>query len=129
MSLGLHDVYGELYQQLQLHRILPRYRYRASNPVLLHTVMARIAIPDSKCASVRHLGQDFGAQLSLEKMYRMMDHLSEEVPRQRRQRLAVKNAQQLFQKPLDVLFFDLTALYFELFVVDELKQPGYSKDA
>ena len=91
--------------------------------------MARIAIPDSKCASVRHLGQDFGAQLSLEKMYRMMDHLSEEVPRQRRQRLAVKNAQQLFQKPLDVLFFDLTALYFELFVVDELKQPGYSKDA
>ena len=129
VSLGIYDVYGELYQQVQLHRILPRYRYQASNPALFYTVMARIANPDSKRASVRRLGEEFGVRLSLEKVYRMMDYLSEEVPLQRLQRWAAKNAQQQLQEPLDVLFFDCTTLYFESFVEDELKQPGDSKDA
>ena len=43
--------------------------------------------------------------------------------------LAGHQAQALLGGPVRVLFFDCTTLYFESFSEDELKQPGYSKDA
>ena len=58
---GIHEVYGATYRQLGFDKLLPRSRYRASHDSLLHTVMARIANPDSKRGSVRRLEQDFGA--------------------------------------------------------------------
>ena len=43
--------------------------------------------------------------------------------------LAGAQAKALLGGPLRVLFFDCTTLYFESFTEDDLKQPGYSKDA
>ena len=126
--LGVHEVYGALYGELGLDAILPRSRYRASNRALFHIVMARIANPVSKRASVRSLEDDFGVRLPLERVYRMMDHLTD-VRIDRLQLLARNQAQDLLNRPLDVLLFDCTTLYFESFVSDGLKQPGYSKDA
>lgn len=128
VTLGIHDVYGAIYEQLQLHRILPQYRYTASNRALFHTVMARIANPDSKRASVRRLEQQFGVSVALERIYRMMDQLDEKKI-ERLQRIAADQVRCLFPEPVKVLFFDCTTLYFESFVDDELRQPGYSKDA
>ena len=90
--------------------------------------MARIANPVSKRASVHCLEEDFGVRLPLERVYRMMDHLTD-ARIQRLQQLARNQAQDLLNRPLDVLLFDCTTLYFESFVSDGLKQPGYSKDA
>ena len=128
MVLGVHEVYGALYGELGLDAVLPRSRYRASNRALFHIVMARIANPVSKRASVRSLEDDFGVRLPLERVYRMMDHLTD-ARIDRLQRLARNQAQDLLNRPLDVLLFDCTTLYFESFVSDGLKQPGYSKDA
>ena len=74
---GIHEVYGRIYRELGLDRVLPAGRQRMSNRVLYHTVMARIANPDSKRASVRRLERDFGVHVPLEKVYRMMDRLDE----------------------------------------------------
>ncbi len=128
MVLGVHEVYGALYGELGLDAVLPRSRYRASNRALFHIVMARIANPVSKRASVRSLEDDFGVRLPLERVYRMMDHLTD-ARIDRLQLLARNQAQDLLNRPLDVLLFDCTTLYFESFVSDGLKQPGYSKDA
>ena len=72
---GVHEVYGEMYRHLGLDRLLPRSRYRASHDALFHTVMARLANPDSKQGSVRRLEEEFGISLPLEKVYQMMDRL------------------------------------------------------
>ena len=61
---GVHEVYGEIYWQLGLDRLLPHARYRASHNALFHTAMARIANPDSKRGSVRRLEEDFGSSLA-----------------------------------------------------------------
>ena len=125
---GIHEVYGQLYRELDLHWLLPVSRYRASSEALFQCVMARIANPKSKRASVRLLEEDFGVRLPLEKVYRMMDQL--DMSRvERLQKLSGAAAESLLAEPLDLLFFDCTTLYFESFVADELKQPGYSKDA
>lgn len=125
---GIHAVYGAMYQTLGLDRLLPAWRYRASHKTLYHSVMARLANPDSKRASVRALEEDFGVQVSLPQVYRMMD-LLDDTCIERLNTLAGEQAQALLGGALRVLFFDCTTLYFESFTEDDLKQPGYSKDA
>ena len=125
---GIHAVYGALYEELGLPRLLPRYRYPASQRALFHSVMARLANPGSKRHSVRLLEEDFGVQLPLEQVYRMMDQWDEQRIA-RLNTLAGEQAQALLGGPLTVLFFDCTTLYFESFTEDALKQKGYSKDA
>lgn len=125
---GIHAVYGAVYESLGLDRLLPAWRYRASHKALFHSVMARLANPDSKRASVRALAADFGVQASLPQVYRMMDLLDEDRI-ERLNALAGQAAKALLGGTLRVLFFDCTTLYFESFTEDALKQPGYSKDA
>ena len=127
VKVGFHEVYGELYRQLKFDRLLSPARYRASHQVLMDIVMARIAEPLSKRASVHFLARRFGVALPLEKVYRMMDLLDDKKV-QRLKTFATRAAQALFRQPLDVLFFDCTTLYFESLHEDELKQYGYSKD-
>ena len=124
---GIHEVYGEVYQQLGFDKLLPSHRYKASHEALFHCVMARIANPDSKRKSVRTLGEDFGVHLNLEKVYRMMDQLDDKRVETLKHGVA-QHSQSLLKGPLDVLFFDCTTLYFESFTEDDLKQNGYSKD-
>ena len=125
--LGIHEVYGEVYRQLGFDSLLPASRYRASNEALFHSVLARIANPNSKRGSVRLLEQDFGVSLSLEKIYRMMDQLNDNRIDLLRKKVC-QSTQALLGRPITVLFFDCTTLYFESFSEDELKQNGYSKD-
>lgn len=124
---GIHEVYGEMYHQLGFDSLLPAHRYRASSNALFHTVMARIANPDSKRGSVRLLEEDFGVSLSLEKIYRMMDQL-DDVRIDTLRRKVCQSTQTVLGRPVTVLFFDCTTLYFESFSEDDLKQNGYSKD-
>ena len=63
---GVHRIYGQIYQELGLHRLLPVSRYRSSNQALRHCVMVRLANPQSKRASVDQLEQDMGVHLPLE---------------------------------------------------------------
>ena len=125
---GIHAVYGAVYESLGLDRLLPAWRYTASNRALCHSVLARLANPQSKRASARVLEDDFGVRLSLEQVYRMMD-LWDDDRIARLNALAGAQAQALLGGPLRVLFFDCATLYFESFTEDALKQPGYSKDA
>ena len=126
--VGIHEIYGAMYKELGLDRILPMSRYHSSHWVLFHTVMARIANPQSKRESSRFLEEDFGVHISLEKIYRMMDRL--DIKRiDKIKRLSGQAAQKVFKEPLKVLFFDCTTLYFESIIEDELRQKGYSKDA
>jgi len=89
--------------------------------------MARIANPTSKRASVNNFEVDFGVNLNLQKVYRMMDKLDEDAC-ERVQSSAYQTVAELFGGKVDVIFFDATILYFESFTEDELKQNGFSKD-
>lgn len=126
--VGIHEIYGAIYKELGLDRILPISRYRSSHWVLFHTVMARIANPQSKREISRFLEEDFGVHISLEKIYRMMDLLDAKRI-DKIKRLSGQAVQKVFKEPLKILFFDCTTLYFESIIEDELRQKGYSKDA
>lgn len=125
---GIYDVYGKVYDDLDFNRVLKNpARQKSAVKILRHIVLARIANPQSKRASVSMLEKNFGVQINLERVYRMMDKLDDQVV-ERIQSCAHAETLSLLQQKINVVFFDCTTLYFESFIEDELKQLGFSKD-
>lgn len=125
---GIHDVYGSLFDDL-------RYKYTFPNParqemvakIFKDIVLARIANPKSKRATVDMLEEDFGVTIPLHKVYRMMDKL-DDTAIERLKDITFKNTRDLYGGKIDVIFYDATTIYFESFTEDELRKCGYSKD-
>lgn len=126
--IGIHEAYGKIYEELGFQHVFSypsRQKYNAN--LLEQMVMARIANPQSKRASVKMLERDFGISIPLHKIYRMMDSMDDKTI-SRIQDVAYHSAMNLLGQKVNVLFYDCTTLYFESFSEDELKQNGYSKD-
>ncbi|MBS0621719.1 MAG: IS1634 family transposase [Verrucomicrobia bacterium] len=119
---GFHDVFGTLFDQLGFHHILSG-PYRE---ILREVVLARIASPTSKMETQQVLAADFGRDIALDRIYRMMDALIEQ--KAAVQRKVFSATEQLCFGKIEVLLFDVTTLYFESTAEDELRAFGYSKD-
>ena len=124
---GIKGVCGAVYEQLGFHTLIQGTKKDEQwNDILKYCVLSRVAHPDSKKKTVETLREDFNERVPLEKMYRMMDRLYPNL--QRVKDLVTQNTLSLFNQEVDVLFFDVTTLYFESFEEDDLRQFGFSKD-
>ncbi len=124
---GIGDVFGKLYTDLGLGDIISGSRKDSQwNAVLKTCVLARLANPASKLRTASLLEQDYGIRLPLEKIYRMMDCLA--VCESSVKSRIAETTRSLFPDKVDVLFFDVTTLYFENFTPDGLREFGFSKD-
>jgi len=126
--VGIHDIYGYIYDYLGFSNLFsnPARRVHAAK-ILRDVVLARIAFPKSKRASVEFLAEKFGLVLELEHVYQMMDKMDDHFFN-KIQQAALGAALKLSGGKLRILFYDATTLYFESFTEDELKSNGYSKD-
>lgn len=126
ITVGVHEAFGKIYDQLGFDNLLG-VRKASSSRNLRNIVMARISNPASKRGSVADLAEDFGINISLDSVYRMMDAIEGKVIDKARG-LAYQSARQLLGEEISLLFYDCTTLYFESFTEDDLKRCGYSKD-
>jgi hypothetical protein len=119
---GIQDIYGKLFEDLGFSDILAeKYQH-----TLKSVVLARLANPCSKRATSAFLEKDFGIQIPLEKIYRMMDQLHPKIQLVKKTTLAATKS--LFKDKINIAFFDVTTLSFESKQVDDLRTFGYSKD-
>jgi len=125
---GIHDIYGALFDQLGYADIFENpTQQKKLVETFRHVVLARIANPKSKLASVSMLEENFGVTLNLQYVYRMMDHLDEKTI-EKLNEITYQNTLSLFGEKIDIIFFDATTIYFESFNSDELRDMGFSKD-
>lgn len=125
---GIHDVYGKLFDDLGYSKVLASpARNKMVVRILKDIVAARIANPASKRASVLKLEEDFGITIDLDKVYRMMDRLDSRAI-DKIKKTAYENTLSLLGQKINVIFYDVTTLYFESFDSDELRVCGYGKD-
>lgn len=124
---GISDVFGSLYRDLQLDTVLSGTRRDQQwNAILKSCVLGRLARPRSKRNTSLFLDEEYGVDIPLEKIYRMMDRFFPRID-EAKERI-VRSTTALFQEKVDVLFFDVTTLYFESLDDDELRDFGFSKD-
>lgn len=109
---GYHTVFGSVYDCIGFPSTLLR-----------DLVIARIVYPRSKLATVRYLDQHLGIALSEDKIYRFLDTLQKNN--------LTKIAYDFVSKKhngIALIFYDVTTLYFETNIEDDLRKKGWSKD-
>lgn len=119
---GVHDVAGAMFDEIYA----PLSQSKRLTQMLKDIVLARLVTPASKHLTQQQLAKQFGKTHSLDAIYRMMDDLYPRIGEVKR--LTFKKTKSLFPEKIDLLFFDVTTLYFESTDIDELRNFGYSKD-
>lgn len=94
---------------------------------LRQLVVARLCQPLSKLATVDYLKRHFDEDVNLSKIYRYLDKLYNS-QQELVQQISVKHTLKVLGGRVKMLFYDVTSLYFESFIENELKAPGFSKD-
>lgn len=119
---GIHAVFGSALDRFGLQVLLGRRQY----DLLRNLIMARIALPSSKLSASKNLAKHFDVDVPVDRIYRFMDALEDMGTSI--QKVVFNAFRPLIGETVEVLFFDVTTLYFESTGEDELRRFGYSKD-
>jgi transposase len=124
---GFFEIFSPIYREIGLDEaIVDTKRDSQWNTIIEDLVIARLKDPMSKLATMSQLEEDFDINIPYQKIYRSLDSLIKN-----EERIKNKIASYTFNlldNKVDVLFFDVTTLYFESIVQDDLKDFGFSKD-
>ena len=113
---------------LILDRVFDKVGFnRIEDPVFRQLVKARLSYPASKAATVEYLKNHFDEDVSLSKIYRYLDKLSDS-QHEIAQDISVLHTKRILDGHIGVLFYDVTTLYFEADYEDELRKTGFSKE-
>lgn len=114
----LYEVIEELYHQIGFSKI--------GKQLLLDLTTIRIIEPVSKLRSIELLETYFGIKHRRQNYYQSAPNwldLKEKI-----ETIVVDFARKNYAFDFDLLFYDVTTLYFETFEEDELRKNGFSKD-
>ena len=100
---------------------------RIDDEVFRQLVKARLSYPASKAATVEYLKNHFDEDVSLSKIYRYLDKLSDN-QHKIVQDISVLHTKKILGGHIGVLFYDVTTLYFEADYEDGLRKTGFSKE-
>lgn len=100
---------------------------RIEDDIFRKLVKARLSYPASKSATVEYLKNHFDDDVSLSKIYRYLDKLSDS-QHHIVQDISVGHTRKILGDHIGVLFYDVTTLYFEADYEDELRKTGFSKE-
>ena len=92
-------------------------------------VLCRIIYPGSKLRTVVYLSRHFNKSVSEQTIYRAMDQLDDQL--KENVEACTFNRTKQYSEPgsLNLVFYDMTILYFETESEDDLRKIGYSKDS
>ena len=116
---GPQQILNQVYDSIGFNRI--------RDEVLRHLVIARICQPLSKSATADYLKSYFHEDVSLDQIYRYMDKLYNK-QRELVQQISVEHTRKILGGSIGLMFYDVTSLYFETGIQDELRTNGFSKD-
>ena len=100
---------------------------RIEDTVFRQLVKARLSYPASKAATAEYLKNHFDEDVSLSKIYRYLDKLSNN-QHEIVQDISVQHTRRVLDGHIGILFYDVTTLYFEADYEDELRKTGFSKE-
>ena len=125
---GPEDILGQVFDDIGLDNAFDKEFASPSewSKIFKDVVLARIADPLSKLATSQFLEKKFGKNIPVHKIYRMLDRLAD--ADERIKTTIAKHTTRVLGDKVDVLFFDVTTLYFESIEQDDLRRFGFSKD-
>lgn len=117
-STFLYEILTGLISQIGLDKI--------KQNMLVDLVAIRVVEPASKLRSIELLDTYFGIKHRRQSYYQAAPQWP--VLKDKIERIVVEFAKKKYAFHFDLLFYDVTTLYFETFEEDELRRNGFSKD-
>lgn len=100
---------------------------KIQNSLLLDLVILRMMEPSSKLRSIELLQEYFGIKHRRQSYYQYAPLWL--TLKSKAESISLKFAKKHYAFNFDLLFYDVTTLYFETFEEDELRKNGFSKDS
>ena len=89
--------------------------------------LCRIVYPGSKLKTVKYFKQHLNLDVSVYSVYRFMDELESGL-KQTIEDITFAHTKKVLHGKINVVFYDMTTLYFEASEEDDYRIPGFSKD-
>jgi transposase len=92
-----------------------------------HLVITRLVYPVSKLKTTDYLYKYNNEQIDVERIYRYLDKLCNK-QKESIQQISYAHTLQILGGNINIMFYDVTTLYFEAEQEDDLRKTGFSKD-
>ena len=116
---GLELVLGKLFDEIGFNKI--------NDPIFKQLVLYRLVYPSSKLKTTEFLYRYQQIEWDENKVYRYLDKLHDS-QKEFVQQISYNHTVQILAGKPQVVFYDVTTLYFEVEQEDELRKTGFSKE-
>lgn len=117
--IGLDLTLGKIFDEIGFDQI--------QDELFRHLVLYRLVYPKSKLKTTEYLYRYQGLSYSEDDIYRYMDKLYN-TQKEHVQKISYNHTLGLFSEAIQVVFYDVTTLYFEIDQEDDLRKTGFSKE-
>src|SRR5690606_38609473 len=116
---GIDLVLGKIFDEIGFNRI--------EDELFKDLVLYRLVYPKSKLKTTEYLYRYAQKDYSEDEIYRYMDKLYNS-QKELIQQISYAHTLTILEGGINVVFYDVTTLYFEIDNEDELRKPGFSKE-
>lgn len=117
--VGTELLLGKLFDQIGFNVI--------KDELFRKIVLARLCYPLSKLKTVDYLRRYEGYETNETAIYRYLDKLNN-TQKRTVQQISYDHTLKILNNNIQIIFYDVTTLYFEIQQEDELRQTGFSKE-
>lgn len=117
-NIGPELILGKIFESIGLGEI--------DESLFRHMVLARLTYPVSKLKTVEYLQQHRGISIDISSIYRFLDRFYAH-HKAKVEKIIFEYSRKILGE-IQVVFYDMTTLYFEAEDEDELRKIGFSKD-
>jgi len=116
---GIDLVLGKIFDEIGFNQI--------ENELFKDLVLYRLVYPKSKLKTTEYLYRYAQKNYSEDDVYRYMDKLYD-TEKELVQQISYEHTQSILNDKINVVFYDVTTVYFEIDNEDELRKTGFSKE-
>lgn len=117
--VGPELILGKIFDEIGFN-LVPELLFR-------QLVISRLIYPVSKLKTVEYLYRKQGLEVSVDSIYRYMDHLHA-TQKDLVHKISFDHTLKILNNDLGVVFYDVTTIYFETDAQDDLRKTGFSKE-
>lgn len=117
--IGIDLVLGKIFDEIGFGQI--------EDILFKDLILYRLVYPRSKLKTTQYLSRFGGKKYTEDAIYRYMDKLHG-TQKELVEQISYTHSKQVLGEDIQVVFYDVTTIYFEVDNEDELRKPGFSKE-
>ena len=116
---GINLLLGRIYSEIGFDQV--------KSDLLRQLVLVRLSHPASKLKTTQYLQRYFSISINEDKIYRYLDKLYKD-HKEQLQKISFNHTRKILGGAMNVVFYDVTTIYFQIDDEDEIRKRGFSKE-